>query len=84
MKLLMLQIPPTVVTWILRDSYIQGTEFTMGGKKMRLEKIVCPDDGIDDSAPDEKTSESNPEKNNDATSESSDGAKIISLENRKR
>ena len=27
-KLLMLQVPPTVVTWILRDIYINGESFT--------------------------------------------------------
>ena len=43
-KLLLLQIPPQVVTWILRDVYINGTEFTMNGKRMRLEKVVVPDE----------------------------------------
>ena len=43
-KLLLLQIPPQLVTWILRDVYISGTEFTMNGKHMRLEKVVVPDD----------------------------------------
>ena len=42
-KLLMLQLPLQVVTWILRDRYILGDEFTMNGKRMRLEKVVCPD-----------------------------------------
>ena len=42
-KLLMLQIPLQVVTWILRDRYITGDEFTMNGKQMRLELIVCPE-----------------------------------------
>ena len=42
-KLLMLQLPLQVVTWILRDRYIMGDEFTMNGKRMRLEKVVCPD-----------------------------------------
>ncbi|MBW1641733.1 MAG: hypothetical protein JRI53_07340 [Deltaproteobacteria bacterium] len=42
-KLFMLQIPTQVVTWILRDVYINGEEFTMGGKKMRIEKVVCPE-----------------------------------------
>jgi hypothetical protein len=27
---------------ILRDSYIDGAEYTMGGKMMRIEKIICP------------------------------------------
>jgi len=41
-KLLLLQVPLQVITWILRDSYVNGAEFTMGGKRMRLEKVVCP------------------------------------------
>ena len=41
-KLLLLQVPLQVVTWILRDIYINGGEFTMEGKKIRLEKVVCP------------------------------------------
>ncbi|MCP4114141.1 MAG: hypothetical protein GY737_01845 [Desulfobacteraceae bacterium] len=43
-KLLMLQIPVQVVTWILKDLYINGEEFFMGGKRMRLEVVECPDD----------------------------------------
>ena len=41
-KLLLLQVPPQIVTWILRDVYINGSEFTMQGKRMRLEKVVVP------------------------------------------
>ncbi len=41
-KLLMLQIPLQVVTWILKDIYINGEEFQMNGKKMRLEPIKAP------------------------------------------
>jgi hypothetical protein len=41
-KLLMLQVPLHVVTWILRDVYINGETFTMNGKQMRLEQVVCP------------------------------------------
>ncbi len=43
-KLLLLQLPLQVVTWILRDIYIDGAEFTMGGKRMRLEPVVCPEE----------------------------------------
>ena len=42
-KLLMLQTPLQVVSWILRDRYISGDEFTMNGKRMRLERVVSPD-----------------------------------------
>jgi len=41
-KLLVLQVPMQTVTWILRDAYINGSEFTMGGKRMRLEKVEAP------------------------------------------
>ena len=42
-KLLILQLPLQTVTWILRDSYINGDVFTIGGKKMKLESVVCPE-----------------------------------------
>ena len=41
-KLLLLQVPLQVVTWILKDVYINGEEFTMNGKRMRLEPVVAP------------------------------------------
>ena len=31
--------PPQDITWILREEYIEGAEFTMGGKSMHLEKL---------------------------------------------
>jgi hypothetical protein len=37
--LLLLTIPAQSVTWILRDEYINGDSFTMGGQSMRLEKV---------------------------------------------
>lgn len=54
-KLLLLQIPVQVVTWILRDVYIDGETFTMDGKRMRLERIVCPEeeDDSEDDLPEE-------------------------------
>ncbi len=73
-KLLLLQIPLQVVTWILRDAYINGEEFTMGGKRMRLEKVVSPPetqpqgDLPTQTEPEEKTG----------------GAKVISLKDLKK
>jgi hypothetical protein len=52
-RLLLLQVPLQVVTWILRDVYINGETFTMNGKAMRLERIVSP-------AVEEKSSEAPP------------------------
>lgn len=31
------------LTWILKDVYIQGTEFTMQGERIRLEKLPPPE-----------------------------------------
>jgi len=45
-KLLMLQIPLQVVTWILKDAYINGDEFHMNGKKMKLQTVECPVEDI--------------------------------------
>jgi hypothetical protein len=43
-KLLLLQVPVQVVNWILRDVYIEGAEFTMNGKRMRMEKVTYTDE----------------------------------------
>ena len=53
-KLLLLQIPLQVVTWILRDVYIDGEAYTMGGKAMRIEKVTCPPDPVSDSDPEDE------------------------------
>jgi hypothetical protein len=40
--MLVLKVPIMLVTWILRSPYINGEEFTMGGRPVRLEKVVSP------------------------------------------
>ncbi len=37
--LLLLTLPTQPITWILRESYIDGAPFTMGGRPMRLEEV---------------------------------------------
>jgi hypothetical protein len=37
--MLILSIPYQVVTWILREEYVNGAPFTMGGKGMKFEKV---------------------------------------------
>ena len=61
-KLLLLQIPLQVVTWILRDAYINGETFTMGGKEMRMEKVVCPEDPepVDEDPPSQESEAAKP------------------------
>ncbi|MCF6248448.1 MAG: hypothetical protein L3J69_13970 [Desulfobacula sp.] len=41
-KLLMLRIPLQVITWTLKDDYINGMEFHMNGKRMKLTTVECP------------------------------------------
>jgi hypothetical protein len=76
-KLLMLQIPLQLVTWILRDAYINGTEFTMNGKRVRIEKVVVPEDV--QTPPPEKELQTKKKPSRDAGS-----AKVISLSDLKK
>jgi len=73
-RLLMLQIPLQVVTWILKAEYINGEVFSMNGKSMRLEKVEAPivpikHDDLPETSPetnkdiDSLESEDPPEKN---------------------
>ena len=45
--LLLLQMPLQNVSWILKDVYICGEEFTMSGNRVRLEKIKGPEKKIE-------------------------------------
>jgi hypothetical protein len=78
-KLLLLQIPPQIVTWILRDIYINGSEFTMQGKRMRLEKIVAPPEPQDPEQDEEKQDIAAPNKAKEAGR-----GKVISLSDLKK
>lgn len=76
-KLLLLQIPLQVVTWILKDVYINGAEFTMNGKKMRIEKVESPVElDTTDTRGDKKAEK--------GTASNDKGAKVISLKDLKR
>jgi hypothetical protein len=84
-ELLMLQVPLQVVSWILRDVYIDGTEFTMNGKKMRLELVEKPEPGIAAAEdPGIDTSQAPPlEDTPGEDTPSPDQAKVISLKDLK-
>jgi len=73
-KFLMLQLPLQTVTWILRDVYIDGEPYTMGGKQMRIEKVICPPD------PDPMEDEEAPQPED----RSSRNGKVISLADLKK
>ncbi len=80
-KLLMLQIPLQVVTWILKADYINGEVFSMNGKSMRLEKVEAPLLPVEHNS----LPETSPENDKDLESLESDdpsgknGGKIISF-----
>lgn len=85
-KLLILQVPLQVVTWILRDIYIDGEEFTMGGKRMRMERVVCPDPPEEKGAGDADPSGGPPEapSGEESPQEPEETAKVISFDPRKK
>ncbi len=80
-KLLMLQIPLQVVTWILREEYINGLEFHMNGKKMKLEKVESP---VEDLPLSKSKNPSDPEPAEKTEAENKKEAKIISFSDLKK
>ncbi len=81
-KFLLLQIPCEPVTWILRDVYIDGEEFTMNGKKMRIEKVVCPEEPSE--AFDDEPETIMDELGDTNSDDDEGGAKIISFRGTKK
>jgi len=77
-RLLLLQVPVQTVTWILREAYIDGAEFSMNGKKMRLEKIVAPEATPEASPAKKQTSPKKP------AAGKKEGAKVIALSDLKK
>jgi hypothetical protein len=76
-KLMLLHMPLQVVTWILRDVYINGEEFTMNGKRMRLEEVVAPQES-------NPTAQEDGQKTTSPPSENGNGATVISFNDRKK
>lgn len=81
-RMLVLQIPLMVITWILRRSYINGVEFTMGGRPVQVMKVVSPDqDSVVDTQPVKEAPEPEPSQETSATSSK---GKVVSLMERRR
>ncbi len=84
--LLLLQVPLQVVTWILREPYINGEPFTMGGRPMRLERVEAPVSEV--RAPKPETEGESPAAGSSGTSaeDAAPGSpgKVISLADLKR
>jgi hypothetical protein len=82
-KLLVLQIPLLVVTWILKEAYFNGEDYTMGGHPMRIEKVVTPADEESDEEP-EETEHPKKAPSKPALVEPKKEGKVISLFDRKK
>lgn len=80
-KLLMLKIPLQVVTWILKDDYINGQQFHMNGKKMKIEKVESP---IEDLPLSEPANSSDQKTKKNIGSKKKKQAKIISFSDLKK
>ncbi len=67
-RLQVLTVPVQDITWILREEYIAGAPFTMGGRAMRLSKV-------------ERLAPAGPEPAGGAPE---NGGKVVSLKDRRK
>ena len=84
-KLLVLQVPPALVTWILRREQINGEPFTMGGTPLRIEKVRVPEEVADtdaDQPQPEKPSRDTVTPRKKTPEKSTGKARILSLGNK--
>ncbi|ACN14014.1 conserved hypothetical protein [Desulforapulum autotrophicum HRM2] len=75
--LLMLQIPLQTVTWTLKDLYINGEDFFMGGKRMKIEVVESPGEVAVEEAHDTDVEASKEDPSGEIPKESR--GKVISL-----
>jgi hypothetical protein len=83
-KLLLLQVPLQTITWILRDVYINGQEFTMGGNRMRLEKVKAPPEEVAEDAEAQKDEEPGGGEDVGTEEKPPEQPKVVSLKERKK
>ncbi len=85
-KMLVLQIPLVVITWILREPYINGEEFTMGGRPVRMDKVFAPLEEAETEQPGPAELEGEQLTAPDLAegAEEKDQGKVISLKDRRR
>ena len=81
-KLLVLQVPLMTITWILKPEYINGEEFTMGGRPVRLEKVVCPESSLP--SPEEEKKEEKILEDEEKEEKKEGKGKVISIFERKK
>ncbi|SHF98299.1 hypothetical protein SAMN02745206_03048 [Desulfacinum infernum DSM 9756] len=82
-KMLVLQVPLMVVTWILREAYINGEEFTMGGHPIRLVKVEAPPEAEEEAQGTEESKETEPPEGPEDDTPGTPDGKVVSLFDRK-
>lgn len=82
-KMLVLQVPVMIVTWILRTPYIDGEEFTMGGNHIRMVRVVSPEEE-ERKVPQEQSDKAAKERKDSFSAESSKERKVVSLFDRRK
>lgn len=84
-KMLVLQVPLAVVTWILRRPYIDGDEFTMQGTPIRMVKVVSPEEEQKTEPPSLEEAPKPKRRTRKKTSEeTAEKGKVVSLFDRKK
>ena len=85
-KMLVLQVPLTVATWILRSAYIDGVEFTMGGTPIRMVKVVSAEEEKEElpEPPVEEPAKPKRRTRKKPSDEPAEKGKVVSLFDRKR
>lgn len=86
-RLKLLTVPLQEITWILRDEYIDGGEFTMGGEPLRMELLPPPRSLTpveDQAAPDEPAGGDGAGDDEPGGKDGKGGEKVVSLLDRRR
>lgn len=79
-----LMTPSHEFSWILREEYINGDVFTMGGNKMRLEKVGPPRGLIPQGTGAESSMEDSSTDGKKSGGKKGGQAKVVSLMDRKK
>lgn len=87
-KMLVLQIPLMVVSWILRRLYVNGEQFTMGGRPVRIVPVVAPVEEANIEPPPDESIETAKDSGEDLPSLPPSGGpakgKVLSLADRRK
>jgi hypothetical protein len=74
-RLMLLQVPANEVNWILRDEYVDGAEFTMGGEPVTLQPVPAPALSMPEDEPIDHQTRTSPIKGGQ-------GKKVVSISDR--